>query len=295
MTNKASSRGDLVPNLDGNSRIYAVFGDPVAQVQTPRLINPLFAAAGCNLFAVPFHVSASRLTATWTALAALPNLAGIGVTVPHKVAALALCDELTETARAVGAVNSIQRKADGRMHGALFDGQGFVDGLGEHRKRLRGARVMMVGAGGAGRAIAHALCSEGLERLDIFDIDEVAVDFTASMVNAAAGRNLAGPGDPSAFDHDVLINASPLGLKGDAAFPVDFAVIRPGCLVADIAALSAETPLLRHARSIGAATSDGNDMLSAQIALIAGFAAGQRAGVALINPVQGDPMLTANG
>lgn len=273
---------DLIPNLDGSSRIYAVFGDPIAQVQTPALINPLFAAAGRNLFAVPFHVTAAAFPATWDAFAALPNIAGIGVTVPHKIAAARHCHTLTDTARAVGAVNSIQRDGEGRLHGALFDGVGFVAGLGAAAERLRKARVLMVGAGGAGRAIAHALAAAGVARLDLMDLDPQSVADTAAIANAAAGREIAFAAEGGRFDHDVIVNASPIGLKGDARFPVPEAALEPGMLVADIAALGKVTPLLEAARRRGCTTSDGHDMLTAQIAIIAGFAAGLPAGTALV-------------
>ncbi|WP_370302417.1 shikimate dehydrogenase [Pseudooceanicola sp.] len=269
-------------NLDGASRVYAVFGDPVAQVQTPRLINPMFATAGINTFAVPFHVTPDQFGATWDALAALDSIAGIGVTVPHKVAAAERCDTLTPTARAVGAVNSIQRGPDGRMHGALFDGMGFVLGLGAARVRLAGARVLMVGAGGAGRAIAHALAGERIAALELMDLDPASVAFTADMVNEVAGAGTAFAAVAhSGSAYDVIINASPIGIKGDARFPVPGTALTADMLVADIAALQGDTALLRDAKAAGAATSDGNDMLQAQIALIAGFAAGLPAGEAL--------------
>ena len=272
----------MIPNLDGASRVYAVFGDPVAQVQTPRLINPIFAAAGVNTFAVPFHVTPAQFGATWEALAALDSIAGIGVTVPHKVAAAERCATLTPTAQAVGAVNSIQRGVDGRMHGALFDGMGFVLGLGAAQARLRGARVLMVGAGGAGRAIAHALAGEGIAALGLMDLDAASVRFTADMVNAVTGATTAFAADPGkGFAYDVIVNASPIGIKGDARFPVPAEALTGDMLVADIAALQGDTALLRDAKAAGAATSDGNDMLEAQIALIAGFAAGLPAGEAL--------------
>lgn len=273
---------ETIPNLAGTSRIYAVFGDPVAQVQTPRLINPLFAAAGADVYAVPFHVPVPAFPAVWNAFTALPNLAGIGVTVPYKVAAARRCATLTPTAEAVGAVNSIRRDGDGFMHGALFDGIGFLRGLGPARGLLRGARVLMVGAGGAGRAIAHALAEEGIAALGLVDPDGEAVGFTASMVNDLLGRDAAFAADPArGGDFEVIVNASPIGVKGDARFPVPEAALRADMLVADIAALAAETALLRAARAVGAATSDGNDMLAAQIALIAGFAAGLPAGTPL--------------
>lgn len=272
---------ETIPNLNGDTRTYAVFGDPVAQVQTPRLINPLFANAGENIVAVPFHVPASLFAQAWATFSAMPSTAGIGVTVPHKIAAAQLCDTLTPTAQAVGAVNSIQRAADGRLHGALFDGDGFVAGLGDNRSRLKGAKVLMVGAGGAGRAIAHALASEGLAQLALLDLDPTSVAATIEIVNAAAQRDLAAEADLSQSDFDVILNASPIGIKGTATFPFAPERLVSSMLVADIAALAGDTPLLRAARAAGCATSDGNDMLSAQIALIAGFAAGRPAGMPL--------------
>lgn len=272
---------DTIPNLNGSTRTYAVFGDPVAQVQTPRLINPLFANVGENIVAVPFHVPASLFAQAWATFSAMPSTAGIGVTVPHKIAAAQLCDTLTPTAQAVGAVNSIQHAADGRLHGALFDGDGFVAGLGDNWNRLKGAKVLMVGAGGAGRAIAHALASEGLAQLALLDLDPTSVAATIEIVNAAAQRDLAVEADLSQSDFDVILNASPIGIKGTATFPFAPERLVSSMLVADIAALSGDTPLLRAARAAGCAISDGNDMLSAQIALIAGFAAGRPAGTPL--------------
>ncbi len=271
-----------IPNLDGNSRVYAVFGDPIHQVQTPRLINPIFAAAGVNIYAVPFQISAGQFAAAWDVFSAIPNLSGISTTIPHKVAAAKRCSTLTPTAKAVGAVNCIQRAEDGQMNGALFDGIGFVDGLGEAKSRLRGARVLIVGAGGAGRTIAFALAEEGVAKIDLMDLSAESVAFTAAMVNTLRGEECAVAVDGSAgWDYDIVINASPIGVKGDSKFPMPASAIRPDMLIADIASLSEETELLHAANTAGATVSDGNDMLLAQIRLMAGFAAGLPAGTAL--------------
>lgn len=266
-------------NLNGKSRIYAVFGDPVAQVQTPHMINPLFEKHGKNCFAVPFHVTPPMLGDVWEVFRRFSNLAGIGVTVPHKIAAFHLCDELSQAAQAVGAVNSIQRRPDGQMVGALFDGIGFVNGLGGHRLRLRGARVLLFGGGGAGRAIAHALVDEGIAALSIVDLDGTATEVTAALVNQAARCHLAGPAKEISDKYDVIINATPVGVKSNARLPVNVDALDPSVLVADIAGLDRQTELLKAAKAKGCMTSDGNDMLRAQIKLIAGFATGAPAGV----------------
>lgn len=271
-----------IPNLDGRSRVYAVFGDPIHQVQTPRLINPIFAAANANIYAVPFWITADQFETAWDVFSAIPNLCGISTTIPHKVAAAKRCSTLTPTAKAVGAVNCVQRGEDGQMNGALFDGVGFVEGLGAAKSRLRGARVLIVGAGGSGRTIAYALAEEGVARIDLMDLSADAVAFTVALVNSLRGEDCAKAADGSAgWDYDVVVNASPIGVKGDSLFPMPPAAIRPGMLIADIASLTGETALLRAARAAGATVSDGNDMLRAQIRLMAGFAAGLPAGTAL--------------
>ena len=270
--------------IDGATRVYAVLADPIAQVQTPRLANPLFEAAGVNIAAVPFHVPATAFEPVWQALVRIPSLAGIGVSVPHKIAAARLCDTLTPVARAVGAVNSIRRDDRGGMHGALFDGIGFLDGLGG--QRVAGRRILLVGAGGAGRTIAHALAEAGVAHLTILDPGPGAARATRAILAEAApgvaiatARTGCGVGD-----HDMLVNASPVGVHGPEPFPVNLADLSPEVLVADIAALARETELLREARAAGCPTADGNDMLKAQIALIAGFAAGLPAGEPLRPP-----------
>ena len=271
----------LIPNLDGRSRLYAVWGDPVAQVMTPTLINPIFARHGHNLFAVPFHVTPDGFEATWHAFRAMSNVAGIGVTVPHKIAAARLCDSLTPAAQAVGAVNSVQRQPDGTMDGALFDGLGFVGGLGAGRTRLKGATVLQVGAGGAGRAIAHALAEEDVGRLAVIDRDPAAVDFTVAMVNRVTGRETATRDMPDLGACTLLINATPIGLESTDRFPVPLDSMAPDTIIADIASFATPTRLMIEARERGFVTADGNAMLEAQIGLIAGYAAGLPAGSSL--------------
>lgn len=266
--------GAAAPGIDGAARIYAVLGDPIAQVQTPRLINPVFARHGAGIVAVPFRVPAALFDAAWSTFAAIPNVAGIAVTVPHKRAAALRCARLTPAAAAVGAVNCARREPDGAMLGAQFDGVGFVEGLGRERARLGGAVVLLVGAGGAGRAIAHALAQEPIARIHLIDRDAAAAEAASGLADRAAGRSVASPAPLALAGCDVLINATPAGLAAGDAFPVPLDGLRPATLVADIAGLARETELLAGARRRGCAVIDGTAMLEAQIGLVAGFVAG---------------------
>lgn len=265
----------------GGSRLYPVLGDPIGQVHTPAMINPIFARHSIDIVSVPMHVPAERFEVAWDLLRVTENVAGIATTVPHKISAARRCDTLSGAAVSVGAVNTARREADGTMHGALFDGTGFVNGLGDAREMLRGAHVILVGAGGAGRAIAHALGGMGIARLEIVDLNRQAAEATATIVDRAAGSCVAqvSAGEPGEFD--LLINASPVGLKPGEVFPLSLAGLAPGKHVADIASFGAGTPLLATARDAGCSVSDGSDMLYAQLGLVAGFIAGLPAGVSI--------------
>lgn len=267
-----------MPDVDGKTRLFAVFGDPIDQVRTPALINPVFARVGANVVSVPFRVTADGFDATWDVFASIANVAGIGITVPHKRSAARRCARLTPVAATVGAVNCARREPDGTTYGALFDGVGFVRGLGPHRERLRGASVMLVGAGGAGSTIAHALIEEDVADLHIVDIDRAAVESAVDMVNRESGRTIAAGAMGDASQYDVLINATPIGLKSDDRFPLSLRELDPRTLVADIASLTQETALLASARAKGCTVSDGVAMIESQIKLIAEFILGEPPG-----------------
>ena len=258
-----------------------MLGDPVAQVRTPELINPLFARHRIDIVSFPLHVPAAGFDAAWNLLIAAGNVAAIATTVPHKISAALRCDRLTEDAEAIGAVNAARREADGTMLGAMFDGIGFVNGLGEMRHRLAGARIVQVGAGGAGRAIVHALCMNGVASIDIVDIDRQAAQSAVDLANRIAGRQLARVSSGCEGAFDMLVNASPVGVKSDDESPLPPGGLAPGMHVADIASFGKGTRLLEIARDAACTISDGMDMLTAQLDLVAGFVAGLPPGVPL--------------
>lgn len=266
--------GQDIVSISGSTKVYAVFGDPVAQVQTPRLINPIFARNETEIIAVPFHVTSQIFDVTWQSFQAISNTAGVGLTIPHKMSAAKACDTLTPAAKAVGVVNSVKRTSSGLMHGALFDGLGFIEGLGEGAKSLIGAKVLLIGAGGAGRAIAYALIEAGISSLTVIDKSADAVLSCSAMVDESSGRSLTNNKLHEVGVYDTLINATPAGLKAGDAFPIDLESLHSAVMVADIASLSRQTELLKIAKYLGCRTSDGNDMLTAQISMIAGWAAG---------------------
>jgi shikimate dehydrogenase len=257
-------------------RVYAVLGDPVSQIRTPDLIAPVFEALGHPMKTMALQVRPEDLKTAVFALQKMPNVAGLGITVPHKVNAITLCDYLTDTAKKVGAVNTIRREQDGTLTGGLFDGEGFIAGLGIAAQKLRGASVLLLGAGGAGRAIAHALALNGIDHLHIIDLNPEAIRITATIANTAAGRQIASNTSMALEDATILINATPLGMKPSDLLPIDLNALTNKTLVADIAALSRRTELLICADALGCDTSDGEDMLNGQLDLVSQFIAGLR-------------------
>ncbi len=136
--------------VDGATRLYGIVGDPITQVRSPEVITAGFRAAGQNALMVPIHVLPDGFEATMRGLMSVANLDGLVITVPYKARAAALVDRLHATGERVGAINAMRREPDGAWSGDMFDGTGLVSGLRGHGFDFAGARVKMLGAGGAG-------------------------------------------------------------------------------------------------------------------------------------------------
>lgn len=254
---------------NGNTLIMGIIGDPINQVKTPEAINPIFARLGANITCVPFHVTTAELESAWKGLKSMRNLVGFGVTLPHKVAVMSLCDSLDETASRVGAVNVVRREADGLFRGYQFDGFGFVRGLETRGHLLSGRNCLLVGAGGAANGIAYALKEAGCARLRIANrnmakaaalVDQLNGDFGPGSAEASAAFPQVG---------DIVINATSLGMNEEEPMPVDPELLDETMLVADVIAKPEFTALLAAASDRGASIHSGLHMLNNQVDLIA--------------------------
>src|SRR2546430_15567090 len=174
-------------HIKGTTRLYGLVGDPLTTAKSPELLNRLFIEQRVDAVCVPFGVKADDLSAFVTGARAIGNLAGVLVTMPHKQRMLALVDELDPTARQVGAVNVIRCHDDGRWVGAIFDGVGCVLGMQWEGHHPANKSILLVGAGGAGRAIAFAVASARARTLTIFDVDERRGRDLAETLAAATG------------------------------------------------------------------------------------------------------------
>lgn len=258
--------------IDGNTAIVGIIADPIGHVRTPQLFNESVARQGLNAACVPLHVSSEQLTSFLVGASALRNLHGLVVTIPHKEAVINACSELTETARIVGSANVLRYDGPARgWTGANFDGDGFVTGLRRQGHDIRGQRVLLVGAGGAGKSIAYALCRERPRQLAIHNRSQSrAAELVESLRKAVPDVDIeTGGNDPSAFD--VVVNATSLGLSDFDELPFDANRLAPSTLVCDVVVRAGGTQLISAARQRGCTVHRGQHMLYGQIVEIAQF------------------------
>lgn len=260
--------------INGSTQIFGILADPIHHVKTPQRINQLFAERQIDGVMLPWHVKPEGLAQAVQGLRALHNLGGFVVTVPHKTAIVALCDEVTPEARLIGAVNVVRRTADGRLVGGMLDGEGFVSGLRSQGLEPAGRSVYLAGAGGAASAIAFALAGAGVRRLTIANrtagkaqqlIDRIARHHP--QLSLAVGSE-----DPAG--HELVVNGTSLGLHPGDALPLNVDCLEPQQIVAEIIMQPVQTRLLEAAQARGCRVHFGAPMLSSQIALMAAFMRG---------------------
>jgi shikimate dehydrogenase len=190
------------------------------------------------------------------------NFSGLNITFPCKQTIIPLLDELSPEARGIGAVNTVVLK-DGKRIGHNTDCLGFAEGFRRGLQDVARERVVQMGAGGAGAAVAHALLSEGVQLLSIFDVDNSRAQALANNLNqhfgfgrAVAGHDLAS----TLAEADGLVNTTPMGMKKLPGMPVPVELLRAQLWVAEIVYFPLETELLRNARALGCRTLDGGNM-----------------------------------
>jgi shikimate dehydrogenase len=258
-------------DITGTTRLFVVIGDPVAQVQAPGLLNPMFAELGVDAALVPVHARPGDFTAVVRGLQRIENLDGMLITIPHKAAACQVADECSPAAMISGSANALRRNPDGRWFADNFDGAGFVRGLGNAGHSPARKRVSLVGAGGAGSAIAVALLAAGVGHLSIFDRDLGRLGSLLARIEARWPGRAHGAEAPVTDDIDIAVNATPLGLRPGDPLPFPPEALRPGAVVADIIMKPRETRLLRAAAALGLHAHPGIHMLTEQLDLYRDF------------------------
>jgi shikimate dehydrogenase len=243
--------------LSGHARLAGVFGHPVTHSRSPRLHGFWLQRYGIDGAYIPLGVAPGGFAAAVRSLVDL-GFRGANVTIPHKLAAFEICDAVAPFARRAGAVNTLIFR-DGRIEGSNTDGFGFLESIREAAPgwRADAGPAVLLGAGGAARAIAAALLDAGAPRVTL-------VNRTAAKAEALA-RDLGGPihvADRAPLeDAALLVNTTSLGMQGQPGLEVDLAPLPASAVVADIVYVPLETRLLAAAQARGLIAVEGLGML----------------------------------
>jgi shikimate dehydrogenase len=264
------------------AKLFILFGDPVEHSLSPAMQNAALQAAGIDGLYIPWRVKSAGLPTAFDSLRGMENFGGANVTLPHKEQAVALVDTLTQEAASVGAVNTVVARG-GRLLGANTDGQGFLRSLHEEADFLpRGKPAVILGAGGAARAVSVSLSEAGAAEIVIVNRTIERAQSLAECVNREFGASAIGLGldDPRmpamVRDCALVVNTTSVGLSPSDPPPIDPTFLWPGVLVYDLIYRPRETALLGEARKRGCRVLGGLGMLLYQGALAFELWTGQK-------------------
>jgi len=249
----------MLDTYSGATRVIFIVGDPIAQVKSPALLTRALLDAGADCVVVPAHVAPADLQNWLATVQTMRNVDGVVITVPHKLAAAALCTSLTERAQSIGAANVLRRAQNDGWHGDMLDGVGYVAGLRKLGCEPAGHHALLVGAGGAGSAIAHALVDAGVAKLCVHETDDARrLALLEKLRTYGCASPEAGSDDPTGFD--LIINATPMGMKAGDLLPVQVGKLNASAFVGDVITVPPVSPLLQAAAARGCATMTGLNM-----------------------------------
>lgn len=252
-------------NITGATRLIAHIGYPTHSFKAPMIYNPYFESAGLDVVVVPMGCEAAHFEGLLKSVFALSNICGALITMPHKVSSVALLDAVSPAVSIAGACNAIRRDEQGRLVGDLFDGEGFVRGVRRKGLEPRGKRVMVVGAGGVGSAIAAAFAAAGVLAISLFDTRVASAEGLARRLRLHYPDIELRTGSADPDGHDIVVNATPLGMQPGDPLPLDVSRLQPEMMVGEVVMRQETTAFLAAARARGCRTQVGLDMLFEQI------------------------------
>jgi shikimate dehydrogenase len=251
--------------INGDTKIIAHVGYPTTTFKSPMIYNPWFERRGVNAAVVPLGVKREQFGQAFPEICRFTNFHGALITMPHKVAVIGLLDEVSTAVKVAGACNAVRHAEDGRLIGDMFDGEGFVRGVAHNGASLGGKRLLVVGSGGVGSAIAASAAAAGTAEIALYDTDAAAMQGLGDRLrqNYPDLKVSHGSSDPAGFD--VVVNATPLGTYPGDPMPLDVSRLTPGAYVAEVVMKHETTAFLAAARAQGCRTQIGIDMLFEQI------------------------------
>jgi len=247
--------------LSGKTTLIAHLGYPTEAFKAPLIYNPWFEKKGIDAMVVPMGVKAEDYAVSLRQIFKFSNVHGALVTMPHKVSTVGLADEVSVTARIAGAANALLKRPDGTLLADQFDGAGFARGVARKGFKTKGSRILVVGTGGVGSPIAASLAADGAASISLFDLNTASAEGLASRLKTyypdmevAVTSN-----DPAGYD--LVVNATPLGMKPGDPLPFDVTRLAPTTFVGEVVMKQEITPMLKLAIERGCKYQVGTDML----------------------------------
>jgi shikimate dehydrogenase len=251
--------------LNGSTRIIAHVGYPTTTFKSPMIYNPWFGKRAINAAVVPLGVKSEDFARAFPEICRFTNFHGALITMPHKIAVIGLIDEVSTAVKVAGSCNAVRRDGDGRLFGDMFDGEGFVRGMARHGRSLKDKKVLVVGSGGVGSAIAASSAAVGAAEIGLYDVGQAAMEALAGRLKQNYPRLKVSLGSNDPFGFDVVVNATPLGMKAGDPMPIDVSRLSPSTYVGEVVMKQETTAFLAAARARGCETQIGIDMLFEQI------------------------------
>jgi shikimate dehydrogenase len=251
--------------ISGKTTLIAHLGFPTETFKSPLIYNPFFEKAGIDAVVVPMGVKAADFPSFFRELFKLTNIRGALVTMPHKMTAIELADEVSLTAQIAGAANVVRKRDDGSLVADMFDGEGFVRGVVRKGQKLDHTSALIIGAGGVGSAIAASLAAAGVTRMGLVDAMGSAAESLGGRLSSHYPDLSVRTGSADPTGYDLVVNATPLGMNDGDPLPIDMNLLSSSTFVGEVVMKSAVTPFLRAARERGCETQVGVDMLFEQV------------------------------
>jgi shikimate dehydrogenase len=251
--------------INGHTEIIAHIGFPTHSFKAPMIYNPYFTQAGVNAVVVPMGCKPESYPTFLRSIFELSNIRGALITMPHKVTTIAMLDEVSSTAAIAGACNAVKRSADGKLIGDMFDGEGFVRGVLRKGLVLAGARVLVVGCGGVGSAIAASLAAAGVGEISLFDVNAASAINLGERLKKHYPNLLVRTGSNDPAGLDLVVNGTPLGMNDGDPLPIDINRLDARTFVGEVVMKTETTAFLAAAQKRECRTQIGTDMLFEQI------------------------------
>ena len=252
-------------NIDGNTELIAHIGYPTHSFKSPLIYNPYFEKEGINALVVPMGCQTAHYPHFLKSVFNLSNIRGALITMPHKVTTVDLLDEVTPTVKVAGACNAVKRDEHGRLVGDMFDGAGFVRGVKRKGFELQGKRVLVVGCGGVGSAIAASLAAEKINAMTLFDVNTASCEGLGQRLQSEYPQIKVDTGSNDPEGHDLVVNATPMGMNEGDPLPMNVYRIAPETFVGEVVMRQEMTAFLQAAKNRGCKVQVGSDMLFEQI------------------------------